>query len=114
MGWSSLRDRIRECRRRKGWSQAQLAARIGVTASAVGHWERPRGTAPAVERLQDLAGVLGVGFEWLATGRGERALDCADGGEAGVGVDDVQMMALLRCLSPQAKNSLAKLLANGA
>lgn len=64
-------DRIRRVRRIKGWSQARLAASLGVTASAVGHWERPNGHQPSSENLIEIAKHLTVTVEWLAVGRGE-------------------------------------------
>lgn len=45
--------------------------RIGVTASAVGHWERPGGSRPSSENLAEIAKELSVSLEWLALGRGE-------------------------------------------
>lgn len=65
----TLPDRIRSARRRRGWSQAQLGAVLGVTASAVGHWERPAGHAPCLSRVTQLSDALGVGVEWLLRGR---------------------------------------------
>ena len=53
-------------------SQSALAARVGVTASAVAQWEHPDGTSPALPRLQAIATATAVNFEWLATGRGRQ------------------------------------------
>lgn len=64
-------DRIRRARRVKGCSQAELAERLGVTTSAVGHWERPNGHQPSSENLIEIARHLSVNLEWLAVGRGE-------------------------------------------
>ena len=63
-------DRIRRARRVKGWSQERLARSLGVTTSAVGHWERPRGHQPSTENLIEIAKHLSVNVEWLAVGRG--------------------------------------------
>jgi transcriptional regulator with XRE-family HTH domain len=70
----SIAARIREVRDHRGLSQADLAAAVGVTRGACGHWEQGK-TAPSVENLARIAGVLGVRFEWLATGRGVRDYD---------------------------------------
>lgn len=64
-------DRIRRARRLEGWSQARLAGNLGVTTSAVGHWERPGGHLPSTENLIEVAGYLSISLEWLAAGRGE-------------------------------------------
>lgn len=68
----AIGDRIKFARQRKGFqSKAELARRLGISASSVVQWERPSdGTSPSVENLAKLAVVLGVNFEWLATGRG--------------------------------------------
>lgn len=66
----AIQDRIREAREQAGISQTELARLLGVTRSACSQWESQRGTAPRRERLEQLSSLLGVSFEWLATGRG--------------------------------------------
>lgn len=63
-------ERIRRARRIKGWSQARLARRLGITPGAVGHWERPGGSRPSSKHLIAIAKHLTVNHEWLATGGG--------------------------------------------
>jgi transcriptional regulator with XRE-family HTH domain len=66
-----LSMRIRTARVRAGMSQAELAAALGVSRSAVGNWESNKGRVfPSTERLSDLALATRVSYEWLATGRG--------------------------------------------
>lgn len=72
----SIGARIREAREDRGLSQWDLAATVGVTRGACGHWEQEK-TAPSVENLARTAIALGVRFEWLATGRGRRDYDPA-------------------------------------
>ncbi len=62
--------RIRRSRLSGHLSQTDMAARIGVTRSAVAQWEREAGTRPSVENLARIAVAAHVRFEWLATGRG--------------------------------------------
>ena len=69
-----IAERIRRARRIAGFSQQDLADAIGVTRSAVGNWEAAAGARPAAERLAELARVLRVTYEWIATGRGEMRL----------------------------------------
>jgi transcriptional regulator with XRE-family HTH domain len=66
-----LAARIRRARRIAGISQQALADALGVTRSAVSNWESDSGVRPATDRLAVMARALHVGFEWLATGRGE-------------------------------------------
>jgi transcriptional regulator with XRE-family HTH domain len=63
-----LGDRIASLRKRKGWSQAELAERIGVRANQISKYEQgayqPK---PAV--LGPLAEALGTTVDFLLTGR---------------------------------------------
>jgi len=67
---SDLPDRVRLARRMARLSQSKLAVALGVTASAVAQWENPEGTRPSIERLEIIAELAHVNFDWLATGRG--------------------------------------------
>jgi transcriptional regulator with XRE-family HTH domain len=53
-------------------TQSQLAAKLGVSRSAVAQWERSDGSNPSAGNLASLALALSCSFEWLATGRGTR------------------------------------------
>lgn len=67
-------ERIKQARKAVGFSQASLAAHIGVDRSAVGQWERNTASGPTVGHLAKIAMATGVSFEWLATGRGPRVI----------------------------------------
>ena len=67
------KERIKQARGERGWSQAELARRISVTQPSVAEWESGR-KAPSMKNLMLLAKLLDVGFEWLSTGRGEMRL----------------------------------------
>lgn len=66
---SDIASRIKQARLDAGLSQAQVAERLGVTRSACSQWESAAGTAPRRDRLQQLAGLLGVSYEWLTIGQ---------------------------------------------
>lgn len=66
----SRSNRIRHARRSAKFSQAALAAKLGIVPSAVAQWESPNGTAPTIDNLAKIALICNVDFEWLATGRG--------------------------------------------
>ena len=68
----AIAERIHQARTRQGYSQSQLASMVGVTRGACGQWERGI-SSPSIENLSQLAIMLDVSFEWLATGRGEMA-----------------------------------------
>ena len=59
--------RIALLRVEKGWSQAELARRIGVSPSAVGMYEQGR-REPSLTLLVCLAQVLDVTTDYLLTG----------------------------------------------
>jgi transcriptional regulator with XRE-family HTH domain len=61
--------RIRQARLAAGISQSSLARLLGVTRSACSQWESARGTAPHRKRLEQLANLFGVSYEWLVTGK---------------------------------------------
>jgi transcriptional regulator with XRE-family HTH domain len=52
-------DLIREARRRAGLTQADLAARLGTTQSAIARLERG-GTEPSYERVDEAVGACGL------------------------------------------------------
>ena len=91
--------RVRKARLRAGYTQTELAARLGVSRSSVTNWESVDRGQPATQRLQRIALVTGVSFEWLATGRGRMlpAQDLDDIPAADMEwVDDVLELRLLR------------------
>jgi transcriptional regulator with XRE-family HTH domain len=59
------RQTIRDLRRAAGWSQRDLAARIGVSKMSVSHWETAR-NEPSARQLRLLAEAFGVGMEAIA------------------------------------------------
>lgn len=55
-----LKDRIRELRKARGWTQEELAARAGMTQGVITNLERGARDNPTQETLDKLAGALGV------------------------------------------------------
>jgi transcriptional regulator with XRE-family HTH domain len=114
-----IADRIRRARRTARLSQSALAARVGVTASAVAQWEHPDGTCPTVARMQSVATATGVNFEWLATGRGQQQRGFRSDAEETPAVkldlfalDEAEetLLRRFRALSPRARQLLIGLL----
>ena len=62
-----LGPRIAALRQKAGWSQAELAARLQVSPSAMGMYEQGRREPPA-ELLVSLAREFGVTTDFLLTG----------------------------------------------
>ena len=65
--------RIRERRVDRGLTQAQLAAKVGVTENAITQYETGR-AVPKPQRLQGIATALGSSMEWLLTGGEEEEI----------------------------------------
>ena len=76
--YMSIGRRIRECRQALSITQSQLARRIGVTGSFVGHIERAE-KVPSLETVARLSAELGVTMDWLVFGIKQRcdAAPCA-------------------------------------
>src|SRR5579875_2755554 len=62
--------RIREARRALGFTQDELARRVGVSRSAIAQWETDR-TGQIRANLARVAAVLGVSIGYLLTGERE-------------------------------------------
>ncbi len=77
-------DRVTGAREARGMTRKQLAERLGVRVRTLESWEEDRAD-PRANKLQMLAGVLGVSLMWLLTGEGEGVegpLDPEDPGAA--------------------------------
>lgn len=66
-GKKGLGRRIGELRRRKGWSQRDLATRVGTTAGLVGKYERGI-YEPRASLVRRIAEELGATTDFLITG----------------------------------------------
>lgn len=55
---SILENRIKKTRRAKGWTQAELAKRLGVTQAQVAKWESDKAN-PSRKTLLKLASIFG-------------------------------------------------------
>ncbi|MDP3341057.1 helix-turn-helix domain-containing protein [Frigidibacter sp.] len=74
-GWFSdetatFGDRVTGAREAAGMTREQLSARLGVKLKTVAAWEDDM-SDPRGNKLQMLAGMLGVSIPWLLTGQGD-------------------------------------------
>ncbi len=69
-----LGTRIASLRQGRGLSQAELARRLHISASAVGMYEQGR-REPSVETLIALAREFGVSLDYLLSGRPDTVRD---------------------------------------
>lgn len=85
-------DRMAAARDSLGLEQNQLARRLGVKGSTIAGWEDDR-AEPRANRLQMLAGVLGVSITWLLSGQGDGPVTVA---EDDVSADTMALLAEMR------------------
>lgn len=74
-GWydpeaTTFGDRMTGAREASGLSQAELAKRLGVKVKTIRAWENDQ-SEPRANKLQMLAGLLGVSIMWLLSGAGD-------------------------------------------
>ena len=67
----TLGKRIATLRHEKGWTQEELAEKLGISAQAVSKWENDQ-TCPDISLLPELAGILGVSVDELLSGKQEK------------------------------------------
>lgn len=89
---ATLGDRIAAGREALGFSQSQLAERLGVTLTALEQWEFDQ-SAPRANRIQMLAGVLNVSLIWLMSGESE-----GDGSDADDDDQETDAEGMLRAM----------------
>ena len=66
-----LADKIVEERKKNGWSQEELAAKLGVSRQAVSKWESA-GSVPDLQRIIELARIFNVSTDYLLRDEMER------------------------------------------
>ncbi len=59
-----FRKRLKEARKRRGYTQEDLGKAIGVTGNAICYYESGR-SVPSVEQIEQIAELLQVDFMWL-------------------------------------------------
>lgn len=92
-----LAESITKLREQRGWSQSELARRIGVSSSMVNMYEH--GTnRPRMATLERMAAAFGISVPELITGEKPGALK----------YDEVLLLANYRKLNDEGKAALAK------
>ena len=60
----NLADKIIEERKKNGWSQEELASKLGVSRQAVSKWESS-GSIPDLQRILQMSELFGVTTDYL-------------------------------------------------
>jgi transcriptional regulator with XRE-family HTH domain len=61
----AIKDRMKQLRQEKGWSQAQLGKKMGIHQKQISAYERGR-NIPSTEVLIKLADIFDVSLDYLA------------------------------------------------
>lgn len=59
-----LADKIIEERKRNGWSQEELAEKLGVSRQSVSKWEGAQ-SVPDLQRILEMSRIFGVSTDYL-------------------------------------------------
>ncbi|HUF85846.1 MAG TPA: helix-turn-helix transcriptional regulator [Thermohalobaculum sp.] len=104
-------DRLTLAREAQDMNQEDLARRLGIRLQTLRNWEDDR-SEPRANRLQMLAGVLGVSMIWLLTGEGEGGPAVGAGEARSISVELSSLLneiRELRVANSKANNRLARL-----
>lgn len=91
-----LGKQIESLRRKKGWSQAELAQRLHVSASSVGMYEQGR-REPSIALLVALSNELDVTVDYLVTGHVYAMTDSKVKTQVDLVMDSFSTLASLSC-----------------
>ena len=69
----TLAERLVASRKAGGYTQSEIAEKLGVSFQAVSLWERGE-TTPELDKLVELASLFGVSLDWLIAGRHEERI----------------------------------------
>lgn len=105
---STLDQRITEARKGQGLSPSELAKAIGVTGAAVSRWENGQVKNLRMDHLFDIARLLKVNPEWLATGNGRKQVGQVDLSD--LSQDEQFWLDLFRSLTPSCRKNLKKVI----
>ena len=70
-----LADKITEERKKNGWSQEDLAEKLGVSRQSVSKWESA-GSVPDLQKIIQLADLFGVSTDYLLKDEIEEVGNC--------------------------------------
>lgn len=90
----SLGNRIRSERKKKGFSQEDLAKQIGITRQAIQKWEKDE-NEPCLNDLVTLSKIFGVSLHYLVDGENEKEGEEPPNSEKGKTTSNIPLMIIL-------------------
>ncbi|MFV0480203.1 MAG: helix-turn-helix domain-containing protein [Anaerorhabdus sp.] len=94
-----LADKIIEERKRSGWSQEELAEKLGVSRQSISKWEGAQ-SIPDINRIIQMAEIFGVSTDYLLKDKAKR-----ENKELEISAETVDN---LRCVSMEEANDFLK------
>ena len=92
-----LADKIIDLRKKSGWSQEELAAKLNVSRQAVSKWEGAQ-SVPDLDRVLQMSRLFGVSTDYLLKDEQAAADSTGDAISDGA-VRTVSMIGSARCAS---------------
>ena len=91
----TIGDKILNLRKARGWSQEELAERIGVTRQAVSRWES-NSAKPDADKIVDICDLFGMSADYLLRDKyaGEGECAPAEATDSGSGMTVFQMLGM--------------------
>ena len=93
-------DEVRGLRKRRGWTQQELATAVGVALSSVARWESAGGRPPkgaSLRALRQLAREPEAGGAAVPVARGDRGTDIGDTGKEDLAATVDSLMGEIKC-----------------
>ena len=92
-----LAEKIMQLRKQRGWSQEELADKLGISRQSVSKWESGM-SIPDLDKILKLGGVFGVSTDYLLK---EELEECEQAGVAVPGQFDEPEAESVRSISMQ-------------
>lgn len=73
----TIAERIMTLRKKEGWSQEELAERLGVSRQSVSKWESGA-SVPDINRILELSEIFDVSTDYLLKGPGDSGVDATE------------------------------------
>ncbi len=100
---AQIGGRIKDVRQERGWTQEELAQKVGVSRSAVAQWETGR-AGQITGNLKRIAASLDVGAEYLMYGTEKRGPSEVRQG------DELALLRLYRECSPDDRQLVLRIM----
>ena len=85
-----LAEKIMQLRKEQGWSQEELAVRLGVSRQSVSKWES-MASMPDMDKILKKSELFGVSTDYLLKDEAPEEIGCVNGEDEGASVRAVTL-----------------------